>query len=1014
MSQSGKHETRPLSEAQEKRYKYLLGQTDLFAHFIRAKSEGKSVLESLIKDGEKSSKQRRPPSDEDTRHHRKSEKEEDEELLQAEKEDVDNVPSAIAVPAIFTESPPYVKGGKLRTYQIQGLNWLISLHENFINGILADEMGLGKTLQTLALLGYLKFMREIDGPHLLVVPKSTLQNWLNEVNRWIPDLRAFIFHGSKEERHEQIHGHLLDVGSYDICITSYEVCLIEKASIRKINWHYLIIDEAHRIKNEQSMLSQIVREFRSKHRLLITGTPLQNNLHELWALLNFLLPDIFGSSEDFDSWFTASAEEESKDQDILVQQLRRLLQPFLLRRLKADVEHSLLPKKEVNLYTGMSEMQRTWYQRILERDIEAINGQARGKDSKTRLLNIVMQLRKCCNHPYLFDGAEPGPPFTTDEHLVQNSTKLGVLDVLLKKMKERGSRVLLFSQMSRMLDILEDYCTMRGWNFCRLDGSTAHEDRIQAIEEYNRPGSDKFIFLLTTRAGGLGINLATADIVILYDSDWNPQVDLQAQDRAHRIGQTKQVCVFRLITENSVEEKIIERALQKLRLDQLVIQQGRLANANKPMTQDEMLAMIRHGAQDIFQGKDNKAHDGINEDEVEEILKRGEEKTRELMSKYQNAGLDDLQRFTTIDTASYQHVDEAGNPVTSFAPLAWLQPDPSTRRERSKINYSIDGFYREALGEKSGQPSGKGGKARAPLPPGHPHIIDFQFFPLELSDLLEREKLAYQKSVGYVIPEPDKPEQRAERDAIQAAIDSAQPLTQSERRRRDTMLQEGFSDWTRKDFQAFCRACEKYGRKDVTSIASEVEGKTLDQIKAYSKVFWKRFGELTDSDKLLSAIERGEAKIVRAGAINNLLRTRVKQSGGKPLPIPYHLEHHNLIKALRSTWTEEEDRFLIRAMSEIGYAPDSGTNPASGVWEALKVAIDNEPSFAFDWYIRTRTVQELSKRFHKLLSLLEKEEDQLASDAPKRKAPLSEKAAKAQKSTIDRITEARRAYRASH
>lgn len=857
-------------------------------------------------------------------------------------------------------------------------------------------------------------MREIDGPHLLVVPKSTLQNWLNEVNRWVPDLRAFILHGSKEERHEQIHDRLLDFTSYDACITSYEVCLLEKSSIKKINWHYLIIDEAHRIKNEQSMLSQIVRDFRSKHRLLITGTPLQNNLHELWALLNFLLPDIFGSSEDFDSWFTTSTEEESKDQDTLVQQLRRLLQPFLLRRLKADVEHSLLPKKEVNLYTGMSEMQRTWYQRILERDIEAINGQAKGKESKTRLLNIVMQLRKCCNHPYLFDGAEPGPPFTTDEHLVRNASKLGVLDVLLKKMKERGSRVLLFSQMSRMLDILEDYCTMRGWNFCRLDGSTAHEDRIQAIEEYNRPGSDKFIFLLTTRAGGLGINLATADIVILYDSDWNPQVDLQAQDRAHRIGQTKQVCVFRLIAENTVEEKIIERALQKLRLDQLVIQQGRLANANKPMTQDEMLSMIRHGAQDIFQGKSNKSHDGINEDEVEEILKRGEEKTRELMSKYQNAGLDDLQRFTTIDTTSYQQVDEAGNPVTSFVPLTWLQPDLSTRRERSKINYSIDGFYREALGEKSGQQSGKGAKARAPLPPGHPHILDFQFYPLELSDLLEREKLAYQKSVDYVVPEPDKPEQKAERDAMQAAINSAQPLTSSERRRRDAMLHEGFDDWNRKDFQAFCRACEKYGRKDLNAIAFEVEGKTLEQVKAYSKVFWKRFNELTDADKLLSTIERGEAKITRAEGVNNLLRARVKQSAGRSPIVPYHLEHPNLLKALRSTWTDEEDRFLISAMSEIGYAPDSVTNPTSGVWEALKIAIDNEPSFAFDWYIRTRTVLELSKRFHKLLSLIEREEDQLASSAPKRKAPTSDKASKAQKLTNERITEARRTYRATH
>ena len=186
-----------------------------------------------------------------------------------------------------------------------------------------------------------------------------------------------------------------------------------------------------------------------------------------------------------------------------------------------------------------------------------------------------MQLRKCCNHPYLFEGAEPGPPYTTDEHLVYNAGKMKVLDKLLQRMQSQDSRVLIFSQMSRLLDILEDYCVFRGYKYCRIDGSTAHEDRIAAIDEYNKPGSEKFVFLLTTRAGGLGINLTTADIVVLYDSDWNPQADLQAMDRAHRIGQTKQVYVFRFITEGSVEERMLERAAQKLRLDQLVIQQGR-------------------------------------------------------------------------------------------------------------------------------------------------------------------------------------------------------------------------------------------------------------------------------------------------------------------------------------------------------------------------------------------------------------------------------------------------------
>jgi len=209
-----------------------------------------------------------------------------------------------------------------------------------------------------------------------------------------------------------------------------------------------------------------------------------------------LLPDVFGESDAFDQWFSG----QDQDQDTVVQQLHRILRPFLLRRVKSDVEKSLLPKKEVNLYIGMSDMQVQWYKKILEKDIDAVNGAGGKRESKTRLLNIVMQLRKCCNHPYLFEGAEPGPPYTTDEHLVQNAGKMVMLDRLLVRLKKAGSRVLIFSQMSRLLDILEDYCVMREFKYSRIDGGTAHEDRISAIDEYNKPDSEKFVFLLTTRA----------------------------------------------------------------------------------------------------------------------------------------------------------------------------------------------------------------------------------------------------------------------------------------------------------------------------------------------------------------------------------------------------------------------------------------------------------------------------------------------------------------------------------
>lgn len=457
--------------------------------------------------------------------------------------------------------------------------------------VCAWVQGLGKTLQSITLLGYLKHERGLGGPHMVIVPKTTLSNWMNEFRKWCPSLKVLKFHGNKEERAELRVQHLLP-GAFEVLVTTYEMAVKEKAALGKFSWRYIVIDEAHRIKNENSILSQVVRIYKSQYRLLLTGTPLQNNLHELWALLNFLLPEVFSSSEDFDSWFNldqhqpkqreaekeaaekeaekeekeAEEKEEEKEAeeevgaDEIVGKLHMVLRPFLLRRLKAEVERNLPAKKEIKLFVGMSKMQREWYLRILTRDLEAVNGAAKGKAGRMRLLNLVMQLRKACNHPYLFEGAEPGPPYEEGEHLVTNAGKLVVLDKLLPKLRAQGSRVLIFSQMTRLLDILEDYLLLRGYEYRRIDGSSHALDRESAIDDFNAPDSPLFVFLLSTRAGGLGINLATADTVVLYDSDWNPQVDLQAQDRAHRIGQTKPVTVFRFVTDGSIEEKVIERA----------------------------------------------------------------------------------------------------------------------------------------------------------------------------------------------------------------------------------------------------------------------------------------------------------------------------------------------------------------------------------------------------------------------------------------------------------------------
>ncbi|ORY25274.1 putative chromatin remodelling complex ATPase chain [Naematelia encephala] len=956
-----------------KRFNYLLGQTELFQHFIDLKRNREPEFAKMLDDqlAQQAGKGKKKASD---NRHRKSEKEEDEELLKEGDEEDEAM--------VFEESPPFVKGGKMRDYQVQGLNWMASLHHNGINGILADEMGLGKTLQTISFLGYLKFHQGIAGPHLVVVPKSTLDNWNREVNKWVPGFRTVVLQGTKEDRAVLITDKIL-TQDFDILITSYEMCLREKSTLKKFSWEYIIIDEAHRIKNVDSLLSQIIRTFVSRGRLLITGTPLQNNLHELWALLNFILPDVFSSSEDFDAWFKS---KDNDDPDAIVKQLHKVLRPFLLRRVKADVEHSLLPKKEINLYVGMTEMQRKWYRILLEKDIDAVNGATGKKEGKTRLLNIVMQLRKCCNHPYLFDGAEPGPPFTTDEHLIDNAGKMVILDKLLKSMKAKGSRVLIFSQMSRVLDILEDYCQFRGHQYCRIDGNTAHEDRIAAIDDYNAPGSEKFVFLLTTRAGGLGINLVTADIVVLFDSDWNPQADLQAMDRAHRIGQTKQVYVFRFITQDAVEERILERATQKLKLDQLVIQEGRAQQAAKvAQNKDELLDMIQHGAEKIINNNTTMMID----DDIDEIIKRGEDKTAELNSKYAGLDLDALNSFKSESMVQqWEGEDFAGKPRKN---LIWIEP---AKRER-KGNYSVDQYYRDHM--KLGGGGSKPDKPKVVRPPKQIAVHDFQFFPPRLVELQNRAFDAHRKSQNYVVParEPEEGETaeqvEADRAEEQERINTAEPLTEEEIAEKDALTDEGFPDWARRHFQAFIKALERHGRNNLDKVAAEIEEKTEEEVRDYAEVFFERYKELKDADKYMARIEAGEAKLREQQERIDALHRKVK---GCMHPMQELKVQYGQNKG--KSYSDEEDRFLIVRMHHHGIDRDD-------CYELIKRDIGEWPLFRFDWFFKSRTPDELKRRGQTLLLCIMKdkaEEDDKPKGKGGKKRPVEEiKAAASRDST---------------
>ncbi|KAK9237456.1 SNF2 family N-terminal domain-containing protein [Lipomyces kononenkoae] len=928
-----------------RRFRYLIGLTDLFRHFIDIRAQQDHEIKQILDEVDSKAPRGRPRKNNSSDHrHRKTEQEEDAELMMDEEEEESDT-------TVFTESPTFING-TMRDYQVQGLNWLISLHENGISGILADEMGLGKTLQTISFLGYLRYVRGVKGPHLIAVPKSTLDNWSREFAKWTPDVNILVLQGHKEQRAELINERLL-TSDFDVCITSYEMILREKSHLNKFAWEYIIVDEAHRIKNEDSMLSQIIRVFNSRNRLLITGTPLQNNLHELWALLNFLLPDVFSDSNVFDQWF----ETQNSDQDTVVQQLHKVLRPFLLRRVKSDVEKSLLPKKEINVYVGMSEMQVKWYQKILEKDIDAVNGAGGKRESKTRLLNIVMQLRKCCNHPYLFEGAEPGPPYTTDEHLVQNTGKMIMLDKLLKRLKAQGSRVLIFSQMSRLLDILEDYCLFREYEYCRIDGSTAHEDRIAAIDEYNKPGSEKFVFLLTTRAGGLGINLTSADTVVLYDSDWNPQADLQAMDRAHRIGQTKQVVVFRFVTENAIEEKVLERAAQKLRLDQLVIQQGRSQSQTKQAaSKDELLSMIQHGAEAVFQKSGGATLTSM--DDIDEILKKSEERTAELNARYSKLGLDDLQKFTSDSAYEWNGEDFAKR--KQGIQLNWINP---SKRERKEQTYSVDKYYKGVL-----QTGGRtAGPPKAPRAPKQVHTQDHQFYPPRLIELHEKETAYFRKQQGYKVPLPegeeeDLDEREAERELEQQEIDKAEPLNEAEDEEKRQLANEGFSNWSRRDFTHFIQLNAKYGREDLEGIASEFEGKTFEEIELYSKVFWERFTEIDGYDKYIAQIEAGEERTRKLNHQQKLLRQKIEKYRAplQQLRILYPINNS------KKVYTEEEDRFLLVQLDKLGLDREN-------LYDLIRDAIRTSPMFRFDWFFLSRTPLELSRRCSTLITSVVRE-----------------------------------------
>ncbi|KUI60423.1 Chromodomain helicase hrp3 [Cytospora mali] len=551
--------------------------------------------------------------------------------------------------------PDYIQNGELREFQLKGLNFLALNWTRGNNVILADEMGLGKTVQTVSFLSWLRNARDQEGPFLVVAPLSVIPAWCDTFNNWAPDINYVTYLGPEAARstireHELLINNNPRKTKFNVLVTSYDYILLDADFMKTIKWQVLAVDEAHRLKNRESQLYGKLVGFNVPCKVLITGTPIQNNLAELSALLDFLNPgkviideelELLGQSDKKDEVLDEERDEEQRRQtQEKLRHLHTAIAPFILRRTKETVESDLPPKTEKIIRVELSDVQLDYYKNILTRNYAALKDASGQKQS---LLNIMMELKKISNHPYMFQGAEErvlnGSTRREDQikGLIASSGKMMLLDQLLTKLKRDNHRVLIFSQMVKMLDILGDYLRIRGYPFQRLDGTIPAGPRRLAINHFNAEGSDDFCFLLSTRAGGLGINLMTADTVIIYDSDWNPQADLQAMARAHRIGQKKPVSVYRLVAKQTIEEEVVKRARNKLFLEYLTIQAGvtdegkalreqfqdRGLKVDEAKTAEDIQMILKMRSQNLFEQSGNQ--EKLEQLDIDTILEQAEE-----------------------------------------------------------------------------------------------------------------------------------------------------------------------------------------------------------------------------------------------------------------------------------------------------------------------------------------------------------------------------------------------------
>lgn len=832
----------------------------------------------------------------------------------------------------YEHTPEFLSGGTLHPYQLEGLNFLRYSWSKKTHVILADEMGLGKTIQSIAFLASL--FEENIYPHLVIAPLSTLRNWEREFATWAPEMNVVMYFGSAAARavarqyefflpKEEGKKHKKKKSShdanrskqgrvkFDVLLTSYEMINLDSSSLRAIPWECMIVDEGHRLKNKDSKLFLQLKIYSPKQRVLLTGTPLQNNLDELFMLMHFLDDGKFPSIEDFQKEFKDINQEEQ------VSRLHKILAPHLLRRVKKDVMKDLPPKKELILRVDLSSKQKEYYKAILTRNYQIL---ARRGGAQISLINVVMELRKLCCHAYMLEGVEPTvEPADAIEglrQLLEFSGKMHLLDKMMVKLKEQGHRVLIYSQFQHMLDLLEDYLTYKKWSYERIDGRISGAERQIRIDRFNAKNSTRFCFLLSTRAGGLGINLATADTVIIYDSDWNPHADLQAMARAHRLGQTNKVMIYRLITRGTIEERMMQLTKKKMILEHLVV--GRL-KAQQTVNQEELDDIIRYGSKELFTDDndegDNARQIHYDAAAIDRLLNR-----EQILDEETSLDEDNNDFLKAFKVANFEYIDQVEAAAKEELTRKHMA-DKASSSNSDRANYWDDLLKDryEVHQVEEFTAMGKGKRSRKQMAASKEgDLAGDQDASSEDEDYSYEDELSESESLpGNATGRRGRfSRKKARADSIEAL-----PLMEGEGKSLRVL---GFNQNQRNTFlQILMRF--GFGDYDWKEFVPRLKGKGFEEVHEYGYLFMRHLDEgindaLTFSDGVPKEGLRVDDVLIRLAHIS-LIREKLKylkENTGSTLFPDDILECYPSLSG--RIWKEEHDILMLEAILRHGYA----------------------------------------------------------------------------------------------